>query len=488
MRVMEKDVKTVCTRETEMLQKQFGVLGLGSFLYACFFALCMYKAGRGINEPFFLAGSLWFYCFCLKKLEISLKKDSILYMGSILLLGISTFLTADVRIVGMNRAGIWILTVSFLLHQFFDDRNWTFGRYAGYVIGSVFGSISEIASPFRDMAVYQKNRGKNGNNKLLYALIGVLIGIPMLLVLWLLLMSADKMFFTISKELWNNFHFSDMAGAVVTVAVAFLFTYCLMSLLCRKLYSEEKTERPRTETILAITMLIPIAILYLVFCCVQISCLFLRKGDLGAYTYAEYARQGYFQLLAVCIINLIMVLVCHGYVKQNRMLKGILTVISACTYIMIVSAAYRMLLYIKHYYLTFLRIFVLWSLVVLFILLTGVIVSIYKESFPLFRYSMVVVTVCYLFLSFGHPDYWIARCNTANTEKTENAFFYGRGYEDYDYLAGLSADAAPVLLSMEQEQDWVYHYTKKIDREYEQMSLRDFNLSLYVAEKILQNY
>lgn len=485
---MEKTIRDNGTRETENLQKHFGVLGPGCLLYACFYALCMYKAGRGINEPFFLVGSLWFYCFCLKKLEISLKKDSILYMGGILLLGISTFLTADARIVGMNRAGILILTISFLLHQFFDDRNWTFGRYAAYVIGSVFGCISEISAPLRDLSVYQKTRGKEGDHKLIYVFIGLLIGIPLLLVLWLLLMSADKMFLSISEEFWNSIHFSTVAGAVVTVAVVFLFTYCLMALLCRKLYSEEKTERPRTEAVLAVTVLVPIAILYLVFCGVQIFCLFLRSVDLGSYTYAEYARQGYFQLLAVCVINLIMVLVCCGYVKKNRILRGILTVISACTYVMIVSAAYRMLLYIKHYYLTFLRVFVLWSLVVLFILLTGVIISIYKETFPLFRYSMIVVTVCYLFLSFGHPDYWIARCNTANMEKTEDAFFYGRGYEDYDYLVNLSADAAPVFVSMEQEQDWVYHYAGKIDREYGKMTLRDFNLSLYVAENILQNY
>lgn len=485
---MEKLRTEVSTRETQNLKRQSGILGLACFLYACFYAVCRYKAGWGINEPFFLAGSLWFYCFCLKKLEISLKKDSFLYMGSILLLGISTFFTADVRIVGMNRAGIGILTISFLLHQFFDDKNWTFGRYAGYVIGSVFGCISEISRPFQDIAEYQRSRGKKEGRYLTYILLGLLIGIPVLFILWLLLMSADKVFLDISRSLWECLDFFNGIGIVVTVVVVFLFSYCLMSLLCRKLYSEEKTERPQTEAILAITVFTPIAFLYLVFCGVQISCLFLRKGNLGAYTYAEYARQGYFQLLAVCVINLVMVLVCHAYVKQNRMLKGILTVISACTYIMIISAAYRMLLYIKHYYLTFLRVFVLWSLVVLFILLTGVIVSIYKESFPLFRYSMVVVTVCYLFLSFGHPDYWIARCNTANTEKTEDTFFYGRGYEDFDYLAGLSADAAPVLLSMEQEQDWVYHYTRKIDREYEQMSLRDFNLSLYVAEKILQNY
>ena len=38
----------------------------------------------------------------------------------------------------------------------------------------------------------------------------------------------------------------------------------------------------------------------------------------------------------------------------------------------------------------------------------------YRESFPLFRYGVVMVTVLYLALSFSHPDYIIARVNIAN--------------------------------------------------------------------------
>ena len=82
------------------------------------------------------------------------------------------------------------------------------------------------------------------------------------------------------------------------------------------------------------------------------------------YTYSSYARQGFFQLLAVCIINLIIVLVCLGFFRESRVLKGILTVISLCTYIMVASSAYRMILYIQICQLTFLRIIVLWALAV----------------------------------------------------------------------------------------------------------------------------
>ena len=62
---------------------------------------------------------------------------------------------------------------------------------------------------------------------------------------------------------------------------------------------------------------------------------------------------------------------------------------SLCTFIMIASSVMRMIIYIRYYYLTFLRIFVLWMLAVLFVMFIGVLINIYRESFPLFRYGVI---------------------------------------------------------------------------------------------------
>lgn len=516
------------TKQTENMKKHFGILGPACILYSCFYALCMYKNSSGITYPFFLAGSFWFYCFCFKKLEISLKKDSIFYMISILLLGLSTFCTADGRIIAMNKAGVWVLTISFLLHQVYKDENWTFGRYVGYVIAAVFGSLGQIARPFQDLTGHRRERGKKGSGIAIYIIIGITLGIPLFCVIWLLLMSADTIFYDITygiaEKLFMGTVLEDGFGVLFTVIFMFFMAYCIMAYLCKKTFSEEYRERKQTEAVLAITVLAPIMILYLVFCGIQIVFLFLGKMILEGYTYAEYARQGFFQLLIVCIINLVLVLVGHAYFKENKALKGMLTVVSLCTYIMIASSAYRMILYVQHYYLTFLRIFVLWSLLVLFILLTGVIVSIYKKSFPLFKYSMVVVTVCYLALSFSHPDYWIAKCNLANLGNMENSsggFFRSESYNDYRYLAGLSADAAPALAEFLKEEGfslaeveakvengtnssghisyyeifggprsseecWGSYYLAALSEDYKDMGIRGFNLSKFIGYQLVK--
>lgn len=143
-----------------------------------------------------------------------------------------------------------------------------------------------------------------------------------------------------------------------------------------------------------------------------------------------------------------------------------LTAMSFCTFVMIASCALRMVIYIRFYYLTFLRILVLWSLAVLALLFIGIVISIFREKFPLFRYSVVVVSVLYLALSFAHPDYLIARVNVGNAAHNQ-AHWYSKDeaesfsredlfggefflapetYHDYRYLIDLSADAAPVLI------------------------------------------
>ena len=213
----------------------------------------------------------------------------------------------------------------------------------------------------------------------------------------------------------------------------------------------------------------------------------------GGYSYAKYAQEGFFQLLAVCIINLILVLVSLRFFKKSRILQGILIIVSACTYIMIASSALRMIMYIRYYYLTYSRVLVLWTLIVIFILLTGLVITIFKEKFPLFRYGIMVVSVCYLILAFAHSDYWIAKINTDNINKVvdEDAFFCGDPYDDYPYLATLSLDAAtvvkPVLEKEEYPSGKEVRWLKQFHKNQEKMNWqhwRTWNLSRYLASKL----
>ena len=225
------------------------------------------------------------------------------------------------------------------------------------------------------------------------------------------------------------------------------------------------------------------------------------------------------------LMNLVLVLTGLGFFRESRVLKGILLVISLCTFVMIASSAYRMLLYISVYQLTFLRILVLWALCTIAFLMAGVVGKTLKDAFPLFRYGLAVITCCYLVLSFGQPDYWIARYNIsayvrqekemqAATEKAgeERAVEWednGRNAVDTWYLSNLSADAASVIITeksvekyraYEAEKErwingeakepdtptWDVDYIERQKERADEMSFRSYNFSRGYVKRALR--
>ncbi len=493
------------------IKENFHIFGVGAFIYAVLYTFCMYKNDAGISFFVLVAASLILLWLCLKNLEIPMKKENAFYGISMLLLGISTFCTDDWRIIFFNKTGVFLLTITMLLGALYQTNEWNLGKYIGSILKACTMAVGQITKPFSDGAWYCKNKLDKKNSKYLYIVIGVGLAIPVLVLMFLLLSSADIVFRTAADRVLEGFEYGDIIGMTSMAAAVFLAVYCILAYLCKKEIKEEVKDLRTGEPLIAIPVGALLTLMYLVFSGIQIVYLFLGNMELPAgYTYAQYAREGFFQLLAVSVLNLIFVLAGLYYFKSSKVLKGILTVMSLCTFVMIASSAFRMIIYIQYYYLTFLRILVLWSLLVLFLLFAGVMVYIVKENFHLFRYSMIVVTCLYIALSFSHPDYWIAKVNLASTEENRSDFFKGEPYMDYVYLSGLSADAAPVMLPWieengysfetyyslslydtwlmeDDEKGWcAFSYLERQRRNCKDIGLWDFNVSrFYVDTEVL---
>lgn len=505
---MQKNGTAMDTEETKRLKENFGSIAPATLAYAVLYVFCMYRNGSGITFPFFVGGSLIFLRYSSSRLGITLKKGSAWYMVACLLLGISTFCTDDGRIIFFNKLGIFLLAMSLLLKQYFDTAGWKFGKYLASIAQLVFASFGELGRPVTDGMLYRKKKEGAKDTKGWYVALGLLAGIPLLFVVLALLASADAIFGQMTSRFLEAVNIGNLFRILLRIAVVFFAAYALTAYLCKRKIKEEVPDRRRGEPVLAITVTGLLTAVYLLFSAVQIGGLFLGQLALPeGYTYAMYAREGFFQLLAVSFLNLGLVLACMSYFRESRALMGILTVMSVCTFVMIASSAMRMMLYIQSYDLTFLRILVLWGLALLAVLFVGVTVSIFRRDFPLFGYSMAAVAVLYLGLSFAHPDLIIAKVNTAKTPQP-----------DYVYLHSLSADAAPVLvpylesldyhmeafredsplrygLEMEEGSDggaffgqntFGYYWMEAQKEDTAGMHLRNFNLSRYLALRLLE--
>ena len=480
------------TATLDFREKMARKLGFASLIYAVFSTFCLYHNFSGITMPFFGIATLIYMIYGLSQYDVKPKKTSWFYAAIIMGLSISSFLTGNLGILFFNAVGIFFLLFIFLLHNVYDDKRWNFSKTVLAICEAFFSSFGCLDDFGKDMkTMKQRNATSEVHDStkatMKYVMIGLLISIPVVAIILALLSGADAVFNSIFgnyilkgfTDMFDNF--GDVVGVLITFLVFFFGAYCVMRTFSKKAINEEVYTNRSMEPIIAITVLSIISVIYLIFSVIQIVFLFIGKGQLPEnYTYAQYAREGFFQLLAVAVINFLMVLFVNNHFRENLALKILMTIISVCTYIMIASSCMRMLLYINVYLLTTLRILVLWGLAVLALLFAAVIISIYKHDFPLFKYSIVVVCIMYLALSFARTDYIIADYNLSHYSSLADEDNKNDAFIDYDYLRTLSTDAAPVIYQYDGA--WVDGYFKNCKIFYNRRSWRRFNISAYTAE------
>jgi len=164
-------------------------------------------------------------------------------------------------------------------------------------------------------------------------------------------------------------------------------------------------------------------------------------------SHAEYARQGFAQLVVVTALTLVVVGVAARRAPRatardrlvSRVALGVLCVGSLGV---VASALRRMDLYVEAFGLTRLRLLVLVAEVALATVLVLVMVAGIRWRGTWLPVAVVqVVAVATLGLALADPDAQIVRHNTTNEAREQL---------DVDYLRGLSADAVPALDALDE--------------------------------------
>ncbi len=303
-------------------------LGAATALYALLYTICLYRNTSGITYPFFVAGTLYYSYYCTAKCRVPSDRDSLQkkliralpYGAAEFLLGISVFLTADLKIHLMTKGMLFGLTLLWALMLFCNTENWGLGDFIRNGWKGLFGTFSYLDTPFSDVAAALKAEEKQKENrKGHYILIGLVIGIPLLMVVAALLLSADAVFASLVSRFFGELAWSDFITVFLMLVLVYLFAYGFIRGLLTKSLTGKRREC-LGEPLAAITVLSLLTAIYAVFCTIQIVYLFLQAGTLPEQmTWAQYARQGFFQLLAVCVINLAVVAVClFGFRKTGH--------------------------------------------------------------------------------------------------------------------------------------------------------------------------
>lgn len=304
--------------------------------------------------------------------------------------------------------------------------------------------LAHIPIPFRALASLRLSRRRHWRD----IGIGLVICVPVLAAALLLLASADEVFGGMMDSLAVSIQHFD-AGALVNLVLALAFSLPLFSLLYASAQPRrilKKKARPAIAPPVFAVTLAALAILYAVFGYVQIRVLFSGSETALLHDgYAQYARSGFFQLVAVAFLTLLVVLsalkLCAGS-KGIRVLCGAVAVL---TLLITYSAFYRMSLYIGAYGLSLLRLLTLWAILMIFLTLLTVMA---KSIWPALRIRAalcVVILGSWVMLNLSNPDLRIAQynvraCNAGTLEKL-----------DISYLIHLSPGVLPALEEIEDE-------------------------------------
>ena len=246
-------------------------------------------------------------------------------------------------------------------------------------------------------------------------LLGILISIPALLVIIPILAQADTEFRslvdTILDALGEDFRILIWRGIVGILLGAFMFG-TLYGGVYKRHVKEEECIRFHEESgrvfrfvpdIAVLTFGIIVSAVYVLFIGLQARYLFSAFFGIlpEAYTYAQYARQGFFELCVIALLNASFLIAMNGCAKTpRRKNRGLLLengILGALTLLLLATAASKLGMYIVAYGFTVKR--CISSVFLIWLFLVFILVLIYqKKNIPLVRWSVFAGAVFFTLL------------------------------------------------------------------------------------------
>jgi hypothetical protein len=270
--------------------------------------------------------------------------------------------------------------------------------------------------------------------------IGLLISVPVLFVVLGLLISADAQFERIIGGIPDWIQLID-GEVVFRIVVVLFYTFAffgIMQALIKKqinaIMSDGDKQNLKLDSIITITVLVLINAVYVLFTIVQFKYFF--SGSLqGDFTYAEYARKGFFELLFVTLINLSITIIVLTYTDRTigfmkRFVQFLLTALVLSSAVLLSSAFMRLSMYEEAYGFSFIRIIAHSFMIFLVIIFMYTFIKIWIEKLSLFHFYFISALLYYTVMNVIDVEKMIVSKNIERYEQT--------GKIDIHYLNSLS--------------------------------------------------
>jgi hypothetical protein len=303
---------------------------------------------------------------------------------------------------------------------------------------------------------------KNGFLRALPVFRGLLIAIPIIAVLAALLSSADLIFSERLQDFFSFFDIQKLGEYVFRLIYILVLAYIFAGVYLFAIHPKKESQASDFQTAWlkpflgwteAVVILVCVDLLFALFVFVQFQYFFGGQANisLSGYTYSEYARRGFNELLLVALISLLLYLGLGSITRlKQRYEKLVFSILSGFMIVLVIvilaSAFQRLLLYEDAYgftrFRTYPHVFMAWLAVLLGFLLVLEIIQKRRYAVP----GILAVGLGFsLSLGFVNVDALVVRQNVQRAEAGEEL--------DSQYLSQLSSDAVPVMAGLFQQPD-----------------------------------
>lgn len=433
-----------------------------SFIFSIIGSIMFWKKKLGISVMIFAAGLIYATIYILKNNKRIENKKAFFMIIPIMLLA-STYFLFDNKFLEISNLVIipiiyMVMIISLIGKRIDNDTRFIKKIAVMYLepIGDIGDSLNYLSEKVRErLNIKSKKDKKEKDEKDVNYLASFLKCIPIVMAILLLLVTADNEFFKLFFDIFEGFfewlfdlELPELSIRVFLIILSAIYLISFFRNILSKyniLEVEEKVKNKKEKDLMTYNMLFTtLNVLYIVFCFIQIKNMITVRSYSSDSSYSYFARKGFFQLILVSFINLIMILKSTSKdVKINtgrKYIKVMSIIMIVCTLIILMSAFFRMNLYQEKYGYTLLRILVYYGLITEGLMLIPTTIYIFNNKLNLFKIYFIIITTTYCILNFINIDSMIAKKNIDR--------YYSTGKIDIYYMNELGADSVEQMLRL----------------------------------------
>ena len=265
---------------------------------------------------------------------------------------------------------------------------------------------------FKNLKFIKIDTKKDENDKIINIIFGTVIGVFISGLILVLLTSADDYFNKFLSSIAININVNFNLWYVIKGIIYFVILFAIgINLFKNKEITLKESKMSNVNKTVVTTMLFIVNFVFVLFLISEISKLcgnFLKvpKG----YIYSSYAREGFFQLLFVTLINfgIILYLIYKtNLVKEDKKVKFLVLSLIAFSIFLIFNSYYRMFLYIGRFGFTNLRLQVILFLFMEIILFGFIIKKIIRGAKKDGMVFLIIITITYVINLYVCNDWFI---------------------------------------------------------------------------------